>query len=195
MKGFIRTYGFLGAILPYGNPEWEKLNIFLTLLLPKLPSPKEEDEMDDILSHIDLESYRLQARAEMSIVLEDEDAELMPVPTRLGEGKSKVEFDFLSRIIDEFNNLFGNINWKDEDNVKKQLARIPEMVAKDEKYQNAIKNSDKQEARTESDRVLADVMLKIMKDSMELYKLFQDNPEFKKYLSDKVFSETYRISK
>jgi type I restriction enzyme R subunit len=28
-KGFVRTYGFLGAILPYGNPEWEKLSIFI----------------------------------------------------------------------------------------------------------------------------------------------------------------------
>jgi len=27
-KGFVRTYGFLGAIMPYGNPEWEKLSIF-----------------------------------------------------------------------------------------------------------------------------------------------------------------------
>lgn len=36
-KAFVRTYGFLGAILPYGNAEWEKLSIFLNLLLPKLP--------------------------------------------------------------------------------------------------------------------------------------------------------------
>ena len=28
-KGFVRTYGFSGAILPYGNPEWEKLSIFI----------------------------------------------------------------------------------------------------------------------------------------------------------------------
>jgi type I restriction enzyme R subunit len=27
-KGFVRTYGFLGAILSYGNPVWEKLSIF-----------------------------------------------------------------------------------------------------------------------------------------------------------------------
>jgi type I restriction enzyme R subunit len=38
-KSFVRTYGFLGAILPYGNVEWEKLSIFLNFLIPKLPSP------------------------------------------------------------------------------------------------------------------------------------------------------------
>ena len=29
-KAFLRTYGFLAAILPYANAEWEKLSIFLT---------------------------------------------------------------------------------------------------------------------------------------------------------------------
>lgn len=40
-KAFVRSYGFLAAILPYGHPE--KLSIFLNLLIPKLPAPKEED--------------------------------------------------------------------------------------------------------------------------------------------------------
>ena len=48
-KGFVRTYGFLSAILPYGNPEWEKLSIFLNMLIPKLPSPQEEDLSQGIL--------------------------------------------------------------------------------------------------------------------------------------------------
>ena len=33
-KGFVRTYGFLSAILPYGNPEWEKLSIFSLFTFP-----------------------------------------------------------------------------------------------------------------------------------------------------------------
>ncbi len=40
-KAFVRTYGFLGAILDVGKVEWEKLALFLNLLIPKLPSPKE----------------------------------------------------------------------------------------------------------------------------------------------------------
>ncbi len=40
-KSFCRTYGFLGAILPYGNADWERLSIFMNLLIPKLPSPRE----------------------------------------------------------------------------------------------------------------------------------------------------------
>ena len=69
--------------------------------------------------------------------------------------------------------------------------RIPEMVSKDKKYQNAMKNSDAQEARTESERALQAVIFSIMADNMELFKQFQDNPSFKKWLSDLVFNLTY----
>ena len=65
------------------------------------------------------------------------------------------------------------------------------MVAKDEKYQNAMKNSDKQNARMESERALQQVIFSVMADNMELFKQFQDNPSFKKWLSDIVFNLTY----
>ena len=79
-KAFCRTYGFLGAILPYGDAEWEKLSIFLNLLIPKLPSPRNDDFSEGILDVIDLDSYRLEAQESMSIKLEDADAEVAPVP-------------------------------------------------------------------------------------------------------------------
>jgi type I restriction enzyme R subunit len=65
------------------------------------------------------------------------------------------------------------------------------MVSMDEKYQNAMKNSDEQEARTESERALQKVIFSIMSDNMELFKQFQDNPSFRKWLSDLVFNLTY----
>jgi type I restriction enzyme R subunit len=191
-KGFVRTYGFLGAILPYGNPEWEKLSIFMNLLLPKLPSPVEEDLSQGILDAIDLDSYRAEAQAQMAIQLEDSDAEVEPVPTGGIGGKSDPELDLLSSILSTFNDLFGNIDWKDADNVRRQIAQIPAMVSKDQTYQNAMRNADKQEARTESDRVLQSVVFSIMADNMELFKQFNDNSTFKKWLSDMVFTTTYK---
>lgn len=44
------------------------------------------------------------------------------------------------------------------------------MVAKDEKYQNAMRYSDKENARFESERALKSVMYNIMVDNMELFK-------------------------
>jgi len=42
-KAFVRTYGFLGSILPYNNAAREKLSIFINFLIPKLPAPIEEE--------------------------------------------------------------------------------------------------------------------------------------------------------
>lgn len=191
-KAFMRTYNFLSAILPYGSPEWERLSIFLNLLVPKLPSPVDEDLSLGILETIDLESYRNEAGAAMKIVLEDEDAELAPVPTGIAAGPREVELDPLSVIISDFNDRFGNIVWNDKDNVLRQIREMPGMVSKDERYQNAIRNSSRDNARLESDRALLETILAIMNDNMELFKQYQGNPSFKQWLSDFVFNATYR---
>lgn len=190
-KAFVRTYGFLGSILPYGNAAWEKLSIFLNLLIPKLPSPQTDDLSEGILAAVDLDSYRNEAREAVAIRLEDEDAEIAPVPTGKVGHIVEPEMDPLSHIISEFNDMFGNIQWNDADNVQRQLLQIPAMVSHDEKYRNAMKNSDEQEARTESERALQQVIFSIMADNMELFKQFQDNPSFKKWLTDMVFNLTY----
>lgn len=190
-KAFCRTYGFLGAILPYGNPEWEKLSIFLNLLIPKLPSPQDDDLSQGILETIDLDSYRTEARETMSIQLDDADSEIAPVPAGKSGHIVSPEMDLLSIIVSEFNDMFGNIDWKEPDNAKRQILEIPEMVSKDEKYRNAMRNSDEQSAKLESERALQQVIFSIMADNMEIFKQYQDNPSFKKWLSDLVFNLTY----
>lgn len=190
-KSFCRTYGFLGAILPYGNAEWERLSIFMNLLISKLPSPRDDDFSEGILDVIDLDSYRLEAQESMSIKLADSDTEVPPVPAGKAGHIVNPEMDLLSVILNDFNDMFGNIDWKEPDNVRRQIIAIPEMVAKDERYQNAMKNSDRQNARMESERALQQVIFSVMADNMELFKQFQDNPSFKKWLSDMVFNMTY----
>lgn len=191
-KGFVRTYGFLGAILPYGNADWEKLSIFLNLLIPKLPSPRDDDLSEEILDSIDLNNYRPEARESMSIVLKDSDTEVAPIPTGKTGNIINPEMELLSNIVSEFNDMFGNIEWKDEDNARHQVTEvIPAMVSKDESYQNAMRNSDEEGARLESERALQQVIFSIMADNMEIFKQYQDNPAFRKWLVDMVFNMTY----
>ena len=56
---------------------------------------------------------------------------------------------------------------------------------------NSFCITDKQNARMESERALQSVIFSIMADNMELFKQFNDNPSFKKWLSDLVFNLTY----
>jgi len=191
-KAFTRTYGFLASVLPYSNAGWEKLSIFLNFLVPKLPAPKEEDLSKGILEAIDMDSYRVEKKAAMSILLPDDDAEIAPLPTTGGGHKPEPEFDLLSNIIRVFNDLFGNVPWTDKDRVHRLITEeIPEKVAADEAYQAARRNSDEQNARVEHDKALGRVMTGILNDDTQLFKQFLDDPHFKRWLSDMVFRMTY----
>ena len=191
-KAFVRTYGFLASVLPYSNAGWEKLSIFLNFLIPKLPAPQDTDFAKGILEAIDMDSYRSERQAAISIALPDSDALIDPVPTSGGGGKPEPEMDRLSAILRSFNDQFGNIEWKDEDKIRKVIAEeLPAKVGADKAYQNAIKNSDKQNARIEHDKALSRVMTELIADHTELFKQFSDNPQFKKWLLDTVFGLTY----
>jgi type I restriction enzyme, R subunit len=191
-KAFLRAYGFLSSILPYTNAEWEKLSIFLTFLVPKLPAPEDVDLSRGILESIDMDSYRVEKKAVVRIQLPDSDAEIEPVPTSGGGFIREVELDTLSNILKTFNEQFGNIPWTDADRVHKLITEdIPKRVAADVAYQNAMKNSDKQNARIEHDGALRRVMTAVLKDDTELFKQFMDNESFRRWLTDTVFGLTY----
>jgi type I restriction enzyme R subunit len=192
-KIFVRTYGFLGCVLPYGVPEWEKLSIFLNFLIPKLPAPEDDDLSRGVLESVDMESYRPEMRATVRLALVDEDAEVGPVPTSGGGGRGEPELDRLSNILKEFNDEFGNIEWKDVDKIRRVIAEeIPAKVAADQAYKNAMQFSDKQNARVEHDKALQRAILGMLTDHTELFKQFSDNSDFKQWLSERVFDLTYQ---
>ena len=191
-KAFTRTYGFLSSILPYTNAQWEKLSIFLNFLIPKLPAPEEDDLSKGILETIDMDSYRVEKQAAVAIQLEDSDAEIGPVPASAGGSKPEPELDLLSNIVGAFNEEFGDIDWEDADRVRRLITEeIPDRVAADTAYQNAIVNSDRQNARIEHDKALGRVILNLMKDDTQLFKQFSDNEQFKRWLGETVFALTY----
>ena len=191
-KTFVRAYNFLAAILPYNNADWEKLSIFLNFLVPKLPAPKEEDLSKGILEAVDMDSYRVEVKASIEIVLADANAEIEPVPTSSGGRKAEPELDILSNILKAFNEQFGNVDWKDADKIRQVITEeIPARVAADKAYQNAKANSDQQNARIEHDKALQRVMTDLLSDHTELFKQFSDNASFKKWLADTVFWLTY----
>lgn len=191
-KAFARTYSFLASVLPYTNLEWEKLSIYLNFLIPKLPAPKEEDLSKGILETIDMDSYRVEVKEQIRISLADEDGELEPVPLGGVGGRPEPELDYLSNIVKTFNDQFGSIEWKDGDKIRTVITEeIPAKVAADKAYQYAKQNDDKQNARIEHDKALGRVMMELLADHTELFKQFSDNPGFKKWLSDTIFSMTY----
>ncbi len=188
-KVFCRTYDFLSSVIPYSNAEWEKLSIFLDLLTPKLPAPKEEDLAKGILDAIDMDSYRVEKKAAMKIALGDKDAEIEPVPTEAGGRKSEPELDRLSNILKTFNEQFGTL-FTDTDRVAKRIREdIAPKVAADAAYQNAKENTP-HTARMAHDQALAKVMQHLLTDDTQVYKQFVENESFKRFVGDMVYAIT-----
>jgi type I restriction enzyme R subunit len=188
-KAFVRTYDFLASILPYNNREWEKLSIFLTFLIPKLPAPKEEDLSKGILEAIDMDSYRAEKKAAFKVALPDENAEIQPTPTDGGGHKPEPELDRLSNIIKAFNENFGTL-FTDADRVARRIKDdIAPKVAADQAFVNAKQNTPNT-ARLEHDKALERVITSLLKDDTELFKQFFQNESFRRFVTDMVYTIT-----
>ena len=192
VKSFIRTYNFLASILPIGQVDWEKKVIFFEQLIHRLPTPEGDDLSAGILESVDLESYRLEKKNTIDIILEDEDGKVEGLGIGAGK-KSEVELDSLENIVSAFNDIFGDIEWQDKDNVARQIKELPEMVMKNDKFKNALTNSDIENIKREYQSALKEVFKIIMADNIELFGQWTSNDNFNKWLSDTVFDEIMRV--
>jgi type I restriction enzyme R subunit len=184
-KAFTRTYNFLASILPYTNAGWEKLSILLNFLVPKLPAPKEEDLAKGILESIDMDSYRVEKKAAMKVLLPDDHAEVEPVPVAGGGRKVELELDRLSNILKSFNEQFGTL-FTDADRIMKRIQEdIAPKVAADGPYRNAKQNTPNT-ARIELDAALMRVIGPLLRDDTEFYKQFVQNESFRRFVTDRV---------
>ena len=190
-KGFCRSYAFLCQVLPYEDIGWERLSIFLNLLVPKLPAPVEEDLSRGILDVIDMDSYRVEKQVAEAIILADENAEIDPTASTGGGHLPEPDMNPLSVILEEFNQLWGT-EFTDADQVGLLIAGIPERVEANEAYRIAIQGSDEENARIEHDHALEEVVMSTLECGAELYKLFSENESFKRWLRNKSFSATYQ---
>lgn len=57
------------------------------------------------------------------------------------------EMEALSTIVKDFNELFGNIDWKNRDEVQRQINELPARIAGSVDFANAVKNGDSQVAQ------------------------------------------------
>jgi len=184
-KAFVRSYDFLATILSYPQPEWEKLSIFLTLLVRALPAPEEDDLTKGMLELIDLDSYRIDKQNQRPLPLPDDDATLNPAPVSGGGFKPEPELDPLSVIVTNFNDQYGT-SFNDEDRIRRLIRdEIAPQVARDQRYRNALANTPNT-ATIELDAALNRVVDPLFLDQTEFYKQFKDNALFRNFVRDLV---------
>ncbi len=189
-KSFVRTYAYLSKLLDFNNPYWEKLWLFLKHLIPKLKVEDDEDE-ENILTSVDMESYRTHRIGTANIYLNEDENMIDPIPVSTGGGKAEQEYDTLGRIIAEFNKRFGNIDWGDGVDAKEAeqilAGQIPEKMKTDSETLQSIKNSDKDNAKITSDGRILNLMQSLMFTHTGIYKKFMDDSDFRKQYQEFVF--------
>ena len=187
IKNFNRCYPYFSAIMPFESIEWEKLYIFYSLLVKKLPKLKIDDDTEGLLENIDFDKYRIVKEEERNIVLENENAEIHPVPVGQGGGTPQSEQDSLSHIVLDFNEVFGGIEWKNEDEVQRQIGELPGRIAKSIDFVNAVKNGDKDVAQITFNDDIVNIVASMLEEKTEFVQTYFGNHDFQDFVNKRVF--------
>lgn len=187
IKNFNRCYPYFSSIMPFESAEWEKQYIFYSLLVKKLPKLKIDDFTEGLIDNVDFDKYRIVKEEERQIVLENENAEVAPVPVGHGTGKPVPEMEALSTIVKDFNELFGNIDWKNRDEVQRQINELPERIADSVDFANAVKNGDRQVAQiTFNDDMIA-IVAAMLEEKTEFVQTYFGNKDFQNFVNARVY--------
>ena len=187
-KSFLRVYSYLGKILDFNNQDWEKLYWFLKYLVPKLFIEQSNDLADGILESIDMDSYRPSKEATRDIIMEPEPGEVDPIPVDVRGGQIKPEMDTLENILSLFNQRFGDIEWLDKDKVRQILTKhLPDEMKANKEIMDAVRYSDKQNAKISSDKKLEELMQQYLFSQTEIFKKFTTDKDFQRKYKEFVF--------
>jgi type I restriction enzyme, R subunit len=176
VKTYVRLYVFLSQIVEVQNPYMERLYIFLNHLQNKLGSDPSVDLAKGILNNIDMDSYRLQLQATISMVMEQGE-DLKPMPTEMRGGGKDVEMDRLSNIIQSFNEKYKG-DFPDFEIVHKTVENVGESVAQKQSVKDAITHTPDNASIT-IEKELGDAILSYNNGNFDLMKKFFDDKEFK----------------
>lgn len=171
-KSFVRLYGYVSQVTDFHEPEWEKLYIFLRLLVMKFPRVDGPVEVDSLLPLVDLEYFRLEKNYEGELRLRDEKGELPPV--HIGNSTPvEDEEDLLSRIIQSVNDRFGTDFTEEE---KVNLTMILENTLENEEL-DRIHQSDNSPTnkRDQFNKVVEKEFLDMVNQKLDFYNKVKTN--------------------
>ncbi|MGL5958469.1 MAG: type I restriction endonuclease subunit R, partial [Phocaeicola sp.] len=189
LKAFVRTYTFLAAIMPFNSREWEMLSTFYKFLAAKLPILKTEDWTEGLLESINFDQLRVVAQEDANIVLEDKNTYIEAANSSGGVGEPTPEYQTLSSILDEFNRLFGAIDWQYPDQVRQEIQDLPQQLLQNEAFRNAARYSDEATAQIECNAALQEIIIRNMAAQSELSRFFLENSQFRSFITERVFGQ------
>ncbi|WP_433340623.1 type I restriction endonuclease subunit R [Streptomyces sp. CA-253872] len=150
LSDYVRKYGFLAQIVPYQDPDLERLHLYGRFLLTRLRG-RADGGVD--IGDVDLSHLRVEKTGEYDVSLSDEGDVLLPGFGDGMRGGKDPEKSPLSDLIDKFNAKFGT------DFTAQDIVRPFEEAKADPKVkQAAVANDDPENFGKVFDRVFEDKM-------------------------------------
>jgi len=167
VQSYLRLYSYIAQIANFEDIGLEKLFIFLKYLNKKLPRRKQEN-INDILNAVDLDSFRVAKTWEGDIQLEAKDGVMEPLSTGEGGMAREDEKDMLSEIIKVLNDTYG-VDLTDEhklhiQNVAKRLEQHQGV------HESFVGDNSESNRKFIFEKALDDIFLSYVNDHFDFYK-------------------------
>lgn len=191
-KSFVKLYRFLRGIITFVDVELEKYYVFLTALIKKLPYIQTGLPLD-VLSEVELHSYKIQHKFTTDLKLTSGDGEMEGLKPGGGSQKPVDEFDLLTNIIRILNETFG-LDLTEDD-------RVDFEKMKDSIYSNAElmsffnTNNTKDNIQEKFNEEIDSELLNFINTKLEFYnKLTEDraNTMFKRLWFNDLYDRKVR---
>ena len=185
LTDYVRKYGFLAQIVPYADPELERLYLYGRHLLNRLP--RRGDGGVDV-GEVDLSHLRVEKTGEHDVSLNPEGAAEMKGFGDGAGGAKEPEKSLLSELVERFNERFGT-SFTDDDVVKP----LNEAMADPKVRQAAVANDEENFGH-----VFGPVFEEKMMDHFETAadlgrRYFGPEPDFRSSLNRSARSAAWRL--
>jgi len=191
-KQFVKIYGQVASLIPFNNLTWEKLYWFLKFLIPKLAVRNpEQDQLDELLNSVDLNTYGIERVAlNQSIILDSDTGELNPQnPNLRGYHETEKEVNSLDEIINNFNQRFFAQWDATPEEQKIKLVNLATNVANNPNYQTqVVNNPDSQNKHLATLKLISQAINQEKRKELTLYQNYASDPDFKKALENSVIN-------
>lgn len=184
LNHFCRAYGFLAQVMPFIDPQLEKLYLYGKLLLTELPA-SEDDQLPQLSKQVQMTHLRLSVSAETSIKLTADDTPGDALPGAGLGTTSEPEVDRLSALIKVMNEKFG-ADLNDADKLMFEQARMD--IMRQDALRVVATGNDRSQYRIVLEKNADDLMLDRGNRNRDLRDRYFTNPDFRRLVLDFLMS-------
>lgn len=188
IQSYVRLYGYISQIVSFEDIGLEKLYVFVKTLNKKLPK-REKENIDDITSLVDLDSFRMEETFKGKIKLEEKDGEFDPISSGGSKTFVEDEKDTLSQIIERINQLHGGqITEEDKIDLENMRKRV---LDSDELSKVMTGDNSETNKRHKFDEMMTTILLSYVNNRLDFYNKMED-PKIKNFIGDMLYEDLRR---